>query len=129
MPSAHEDLPQEVRRFVLTSIPSVPFLEAVLLMRGDRTRAWDAQRLAHALYTRKKLAADLLHEVVEAGIAQPDGANTFTYSPATPELGKLLDALAESYSKNLVVVTDLIHSRLERRAQQFADAFRWKKED
>lgn len=129
MPSAHEDLPQDVRRFVLTSIPSVPFLEAVLLMRGDNAHPWDAQRLAQALYTRRKVAADLLHELVEAGIAQSDGANTFTYGPATPELAKLLDAVAESYSKNLVAVTDLIHSRVERRAQQFADAFRWKKED
>ena len=129
MPSAHEELPQEVRRFILTSIPTVPFLEAVLLMRGDTAHPWDAHRLAQALYTRKKVAADLLHELVEAGIAQPEGANTFAYRPATPELGQRLDALAISYSKNLVAVTDLIHSRLERRAQKFADAFRWKKED
>ncbi|MES3002732.1 MAG: hypothetical protein V4787_18725 [Pseudomonadota bacterium] len=129
MPSAHEDLPQEVRRFILTSIPSVPFLEALLLMRGDNTHPWDAHRLAQALYTRKRVAADLLRELCESDIAQPAGANNFAYRPGTPELAQRLDALAISYSKNLVAVTDLIHSRLERRAQQFADAFRWKKED
>jgi len=40
----------------------------------------------------------------------------------------LLDALAAAYTHNLVGVTDLIHSRVDKRAQQFADAFRFRKE-
>jgi hypothetical protein len=36
--------------------------------------------------------------------------------------------VAKAYATNLVAVTDVIHSRLDRRAQQFADAFRWRKD-
>ena len=122
-------LPPDVHRFVLTSVPSVPFLEALLLMRGDRVHSWDAPRLARALYTRRKVAADLLHALCDAGIVASGGVGAFTYRPSSDELAQRLDALADCYSTHLVAVTDLIHSRTERRAQQFADAFRWKKED
>ena len=44
------------------------------------------------------------------------------------EMREVIDALAVTYSHDLVRVTDLIHSRLDKRAHQFADAFRWKKE-
>jgi hypothetical protein len=44
------------------------------------------------------------------------------------ELLAVIDALAQTYSQDLVGVTDLIHSRIDKRAHQFADAFRWKKD-
>ncbi|MBG9388422.1 hypothetical protein [Caenimonas aquaedulcis] len=124
-----EHLSPDVRRFILTSVPSVPFLEAMLLMRADRIQHWDAPRMAKALYTRRKAAADLLQQLCDAGIAAAEGTTAFAYRPASDDLAQRLDALAGCYTTHLVAVTDLIHSRTERRAQQFADAFRWKKED
>jgi hypothetical protein len=38
--------PRILRRFVLTSIPSVPFLEALLLMRADPAQQWSRDSLA-----------------------------------------------------------------------------------
>jgi hypothetical protein len=55
-------------------------------------------------------------------------AGCFRYQPATPELATRLDMVAHAYSSNLVGVTDLIHSRIDKRAQQFADAFRLRKD-
>ena len=31
---AREPIPEELRRFILTSVPSVPFVEALLVFRG-----------------------------------------------------------------------------------------------
>jgi hypothetical protein len=42
-------IPEDLRRFVLTSIPSVPFLEALLLMRADPDHAWRRDTLAQRL--------------------------------------------------------------------------------
>jgi hypothetical protein len=36
--------------------------------------------------------------------------------------------VAHAYAQDLVTVTELIHSRIDRRAQRFADAFRFRKE-
>ena len=123
-------LPDDVRRFILTSVPSVPYLEAILLLRGDSRAPWNAAAVARRLYLAEPVAAQLLQALASAGIAQPhpEPADAFTYSPATPELADMLDAVAKAYAANLVKVTDLIHSRVDRRAQQFADAFRWRKD-
>jgi len=122
-------MPGEVRRFILTSIPSVPYLEAILLLRTDPGAAWDAPTVARRLYLGEPQAAELLQALAASGIAQPSqSAESFHYQPATPELAAMLEQLARVYSTNLVGVTDLIHSRVDKRAQQFADAFRWRKD-
>ncbi|HWI81285.1 hypothetical protein [Ramlibacter sp.] len=125
-----KDLPDDVRRFILTSVPSVPYLEAILLLRAEPDTAWPIPAVARRLYLAEPVAAQLLQALAGAGIArtEPGAPDVFLYRPASPELAAMLDAVAGAYSANLVQVTDLIHSRVDRRAQQFADAFRWRKD-
>ena len=124
------EVPDDIRRFILTSVPSVPYLEAILLLRTDPGMGWDVRSLADRLYVAERQAAELLASLAAAGIARgEDHGDTalFRYAPATDGLRERLDALSQAYSANLVEVTDLIHSRLDKRAQQFADAFRLRK--
>ncbi len=122
------EVPADVRRLILTSIPSVPYLEAVLLLRGEPELPWDAHRLSRRLYVPERTAAELLEQLTAAGIAQPaDSGAAVRYAPRD-ELPALLDRLAAAYAADLVTVTDLIHSRIDKRAHQFADAFRFRKE-
>ena len=122
------ELPADVRRFILTSVPSVPFLEAVLLLRAECHRDWTAGALARRLYVPERTAGELLGTLQASGVGAAVGeAGALRYAP-TAELAELLDRLAHAYATNLVTVTDLIHSRIDRRAQQFADAFRFRKE-
>jgi Mn-dependent DtxR family transcriptional regulator len=125
------ELSDDIRRFILTGVPSVPYLEAILLLRTDPDVGWDVRRLAARLYVAERQAAEVLTALAAAGIARSeDQGDTvlFRYAPATAELRERLDALAQAYSANLVGVTDLIHSRTDKRAQQFADAFRLRKD-
>ena len=122
------ELPAELRRFILTSIPSVPYLEAVLLLRADPAQPWGAGQLARRLYVPEQRGAELIGLLRDSGVAVDSGAaGTVRYAPAD-DLGGLFDRLAEAYAQDLVAVTRLIHSRIDRRAQQFADAFRFRKE-
>jgi hypothetical protein len=125
------ELPDDIRRFILTSVPSVPYLEAILLLRNDPDMGWDVRRLAARLYVAEREAAEVLTALAAAGIARDEGHGDtalFRYAPATDELRERLDALAQAYSANLVGVTNLIHSRIDKRAQHFADAFRLRKD-
>jgi hypothetical protein len=128
---ANPPIPEDLRRFILTSIPSVPFLEALLLMRADQTQPWRSDTLAARLYVRDKTAEALLHELCTAGMAErsaaPDGP-TWRYRPESGALRERIDRLAELYASQLVEVTLLIHSTLDRKAQHFADAFKWRKD-
>lgn len=121
-------VPDEVRRFILTSIPSVPYLEALLLLRADRARAWDSYNVAGRLYIGEAQALELLQEMQESGIVQRNEDGRFVFAPTAPELARVIEELAATYALDLVGVTDLIHSRVGKRAHQFARAFRWKKD-
>jgi hypothetical protein len=124
------EVPPDLRRFIAAAIPSVPFLEAMLLLRSDAPASWSPARLAQRLYVSPADAASLLKALCASGMARPSGEDgQVQFDPQTPELAGLLHRLAETYSSNLVGVTDLIHSRVDKRAQRFADAFRWRKDD
>ena len=123
-------IPDDIRRFILTSVPSVPYLEAILLLRTEPDAEWDVRRVAGRLYVGERQASELLAGLEAAGIASREvqgDLELFCYAPST-ELQERLDALAQAYSADLVGVTDLIHSRIDKRAQQFADAFRLRKD-
>jgi hypothetical protein len=128
---AKSSIPEDQRRFILTRIPSVPFLEALLLMRADMTQPWRRETLAARLYVREKVAESLLAELCAAGMAErvdtPSG-ETYRYRPENEALRERIDCLADLYATHLVEVTLLIHSTLDRKAQQFADAFTWRKD-
>ena len=123
-------IPEDIRRFVLTSIPSVPYLEALLLMRADPDQAWTRDILARRLYVRDKVAEGLLAELCRSGMAAASspGADAFCYRPREDALRERIDRLADLYASHLVEITHLIHSSLDRKAQQFADAFKWRKD-
>jgi len=123
-------IPEDLRRFVLTSIPSVPFLEALLLMRADPDHAWRRDTLARRLYVREKTAEDLLADLCTARIAVPcqDGG-AYRYAPIEAGMRERIDRLADVYAKNLVEVTALIHSNTTTIVQRFADAFKWRKDE
>ena len=121
-------IPDDVRRFVLTRIPSVPFLEALLLLRAERRSSWGDAALAQRLYIPPPKAQELLLQLAEAGFANGDAdSNSWRWTP-DPEVAEVVDRLAQVYAENLIGITELIHSRQDRRAQQFADAFRWRKD-
>lgn len=121
-------IPEDLRRFVLTSVPSVPFLEALLLLRADPQHAWQADTLARRLYIRERTAEALLDDLCTAGMAVRGDPAGYTYHPESDALRDRIDRLAELYTARLVDVTNLIHSSLDRKAQQFADAFKWRKD-
>jgi hypothetical protein len=123
-------IPEDIRRFVLTSIPSVPYLEALLLMRADPDQPWNRDSLARRLYVRDKVAEGLLADLCRSGVVAPSspGDDAFRYRPREDILRERIDRLAELYASHLVEITHLIHSSLDRKAQQFADAFKWRKD-
>lgn len=125
-----EPVPDDVSRFVLLAIPSVPYLEAMLLLRRDTAQAWDFKRLAQRIYVSEKVAQSLLSGLHVNGVLviTDPGQELYAYQPQSEALRTIIDRLAECYSKNLVGITNLIHSKTSKKAQQFADAFLWRKD-
>lgn len=129
---APQPIPDDIRRFVLTSIASVPHLEALLLLRAGETVFWSGAMVAERLYIGDKVALGIMQELCRAGMIAPrdeaDGQICYRYQPASPAMRALIDRLAALYGSHLLEVTYLIHSALERKAHMFADAFKWRKD-
>lgn len=127
---SREAIPDDVKRFILTSIPSIPYLETLLLLRNNESRLWTSGDVARRIYISEKAAQGLLQELLAAGVvdAANSDAEQFRYAPTSPDLREMIDRLAQSYSRNLVDVTELVHSKINKRAKQFADAFIWRKD-
>ena len=126
---AEGTIPEDVRRFILLSIASVPHLEAILMLRAQSRETWSASTVASRLYIPEMRAAEILADLHASGLlerAEGDGA-TYRYQPA-PELAAVIDRTAETYAADLVGVTDLIHSKTGKKAQIFADAFKFRKD-
>lgn len=121
----------ELRRFIHT-IASIPQIEAILLFHQTPSQVWDENAIAQRLYLNHGQVGIMLKDLCAAGICEqlPDSESEFIYAPAASELGELIDQLAVYYSRNLIEVTNMIHSRTNtgRRVQQFADAFKFRKD-
>lgn len=118
-----ESIPDAVRRLIAERIDSVPELEAVLLLRENRDRAWTAEDAGKRLYVSTVVAAHLLHSLAEREFfLEADG--TWRYGPASQDLAATVDLLAVTYARHLVAVTHLIHSKPSQNVRDFAEAFR-----
>lgn len=119
-------IPDKVKRFILLAIPSVPYLEAILLLRdaGDN-KLWTRQEISQRLYLSDSAGEALLDELLAGGALAADlnESTRYRYQPKTEELREMLDLVATIYPKNLVGVTNLIHSKVNKKAQLFANAF------
>lgn len=123
-----DPIPDELRRFLLTSIPSVPFVEAVLLFMSQSGVALDNATIARRLYVSEAAAADLAAQLAASGIVEGVEGNAWRFAPQSKDLGRMLHLLAAYYASHLIEVSDLIHSKGARQAQKFADAFKLRKD-
>lgn len=112
----------DVRRFVLFAIPSVPYLEALLLIRSAQLQTWDPDRIAQRLYLSHGQAADLLADLSKGGIVER-AADGFRYRPQDARMAQLLDNLAAAYSTHLIEISQMIHAKTSGKQHHFANAF------
>ncbi|HXH83546.1 MAG TPA: hypothetical protein VNN07_11535 [Candidatus Tectomicrobia bacterium] len=119
-------IPDDVRRFVVEYIDSVPALEALLLMRKSPCRRWTAAMLAAELYMEPQHVKPILADLSGRGLCgTEEGVDAvYFWRPATPALDEALGRLADVYARYLVPVTNLIHSKPRPSVRQFSDAFR-----
>jgi hypothetical protein len=127
---AQQYIPEDVARFVLEKIDSVAQLEALLLLRGDKEKEWSVEALAARLYISEEQTAHLLLGLSAQGFVAAKSVELalYRYEPASAELHQMLERVAEFYAKHLVPITNLIHSKAKPRIQEFAEAFRLRKD-
>jgi hypothetical protein len=121
-----DPVPGDLRDFIVRYIDSIAQLEALMLLRATSAEEWTPAEVAARLYTSEQDAAEVLARLCDDGLAVCHEGN-YRFGCESPDLGALVDRLAEAYSQQLIPVTNMIHAK-PRRIRQFADAFKFRKD-
>jgi hypothetical protein len=116
-------IPEDVREFILQHIHSIAQLEALLLLLNNE-RGFSLEECASRLYISLEECKTALQPLIAARFIQTEEGRL---RPADETITRKVKQLADVYRRQLIPVTNLIHSKQER-IQKFADAFRVKKE-
>lgn len=121
---------QQVDRFIVDEIDSVPQLEALLLFWTNRPEVWSCESMAKALYVSHEVSRDILAHLVQRHLIFEVEGNKgeFALSADSEEKERLLASLDAIYRRELVRISNMIHTKASRGVRDFADAFRLKKE-
>lgn len=123
---ASGEITETVKRLIAERIDSIPALEAIVLLREYRDRAWTAPEAGERLYVSKTVAAHVLAVLEGCGFFAYDGTS-YRYAPISSDLEATVDELVSAYSRHLVAVTKLVHAKPSASVREFADAFRLRK--
>jgi hypothetical protein len=124
-------IPVDVQQFILKRIDSIAQLEALLLLSGHAHVAWTAENVARRLYIKESDTVALMERMRDQGLVavEPGNPETYRYQPESAELDAIVKRVVESYVRHLVPVTNLVHEKARARVQQFADAFKFRREE
>lgn len=120
----------EILRFILDEIDSVPHLEALLLLWNSRPRVWSIDDVADWLFFKTEVVRGIVQDLARRRliVAEAGSADRFRGQPKSDEGDRLIEAVATAYRRELVRVSTFIHSNPPSAVREFARAFRFTKE-
>lgn len=119
-------LSEPLQRFVRERLPSLEQIEIVLLLRGERDRAWSAPEVSQSLGTPPESTAMRLFLLASNGVVSFEGGRYRSSSDAANE--PLFEELVEAYAQNRGALIALVGGQQPADPlRSFADAFKLKK--
>lgn len=120
---------EQVLRFVVNEIETVPHLEALLLLWNNRPARWSLEKLRERLFVNADALHGIVHDLARRGLIRVENDNEqYWYEPGAVDKDALLRAVDETYRRDLVRISNLIHSKASTPVREFARAFKFTKE-
>jgi hypothetical protein len=121
-----EPLSPEVRQFLARHIASVEELEILLLLHRESASSWNAETVYQVIKSSRDSVQRGLDKFHSAGLLVASTPPAYALHPSAT--GAALDGLARAYRDMPVRVVEAIYQRPSDSAQDFADAFKIKRE-
>jgi hypothetical protein len=118
----------EVDRFIMDRIDSVPHLEALLLLWRGSPRCWSAESLGRRLWVESEVARTILQDLERGGLIGAALENGEYCYEGDPGRDRLLNSVNDTYRREMIRIATMIHSKPSSAIREFARAFRLKKE-
>ena len=117
---------RQVDQFISEQVESVPHLEALLLVWKRRPKSWTAAEMARALYIPPEQAVAILRDLQARRLveAETDG---YVWRADNARDG-LFANVERIYRRELIRISNMIHSKASAAVREFARAFKLKKD-
>ena len=119
----------DVDRFIMERIDTVPHLEALLMMWREHPRRWSAETMARRLWVHPEVARAILQDLARDRLAVAVADQAEYHYRSEPEQDRLLARMNESYRREMIRISNMIHSKPSSAIREFARAFRLRKRD
>jgi predicted ArsR family transcriptional regulator len=117
---------KDVEQFILDEIDTVPHLEALLLFWNKRPQEWSLEEMAKALYVSPEATRPILADLERRGLVALTENNCFLYRSSHRD--SVVEALDKTYRREVVRISNMIHSKPSASLREFARAFRLKRD-
>ena len=99
----------DVRRFLLANVSSIPHLELLLLLWRER-RSFGTEEIARRLYVPPAMATELAESLCANGqILRDEAGDGFHLREGDPELRHMLDRIDRLYARHVRAVAEVVH--------------------
>jgi hypothetical protein len=122
---------EELEKFIAAEINSLEQLEILLLLSGNPHKWWSAKSVYEVVKSSIQSVQDRLEEMVARGILrkETDTEVRFQFGPRDEAVWRITTELRDAYKERSVKVVQAIYSKPPDPVQEFARAFRLRKDD
>jgi hypothetical protein len=117
---------EKVDQFIVDHIDTVPQLEALLLLWKSRPRVWALNELAKSLFLSVEETRTTVDPLVRRGFVAAGPSEDHSYQAGAHD--ELIAAVNDTYRRELIRISRMIHSKAPASVREFARAFLFKKE-
>lgn len=123
-------VPKDIRHFVAGHLPSIEHLEAFILLQKNSTRSWSSPEVAAELHIPESTAEAVLERLASHNFLDVKISNEilFRFHPMSSDLEAIAARCAECYLRERIAIINLVTPATLTPLQDFADAFRLKKD-
>ena len=120
----------ELEKFIAVEINSLEQLEILLLLSGNPHRSWTVNGVYEVIKSSPQSVKDRLNEMAERGVLRKEveGEVRYQFAPTNDALWKITSELRDAYKERSVKVVQAIYSKPPDAVQEFARAFRLRKD-
>ena len=121
---------EELEKFIAAEINSLEQLEILLLLSGNPHKWWTAAGVYEVIKSSVQSVQDRLNEMVQRGMLrkETDNETRFQFGPTNDSIWRVTSELRDAYKERSVKVVQAIYSKPPDAVQEFARAFRVRKD-
>ena len=121
-------VPEDVRQFLTRYVRSIGQLEILLQLNAAPQRWWTPAEMYKAVLSNEELVGKTLESFVQLGLIRKAEPLAYQFSPSSKEVEVVVRKLADLYRERPIRVVQAIYEAQVSEIEEFAKAFRLRKD-